>query len=300
VENAMTGRRFLTISSAEAGAFSRDGRLLALVAAQADSDGPERLQVWEVAGGKIVSEMPAVDDARILRFTPDGRGIVQSSISEMSFHAVADGRKLAHWKWISRRTSLHITPDGNTLLTGHADGTALAWDLTPYRPKKSPPGDLNRVWEALADGRGEKLVAAVEALSDHPNAAPFLSSKLRPAEPLPASLVQGWCDDLAGPDFRARESAQRLLHEHVDCAVPALEALQKSSPSAEARRRAAVLLNASEVVTSPDLLRDIWAIAALERIGSKDAKALLRDLAAGDPAARLTREARESLERVGK
>ncbi|MFL5340041.1 MAG: WD40 repeat domain-containing protein [Gemmataceae bacterium] len=300
VEDTATGRRILATPSGSFGAFSADGRLLVMVAPAKGETAPGMLQIWDVVAGRLLCEAPGVPSALLVYFTPDSRGVVLVREQDIAFHATAGGRKLAAWKSSSNCGCIDFAPGGDTLFTGHYDGTALAWDLSAYRPKKTPPGDLGRAWEALAGERGEALLAAVEQLADDPAAAAFLRTKVRPAVPLPAGAVAGWCAELAGRDFRAREAAHRQLRQQLDRAVPALEALQKSSPSAEARRRADALLADSEVVTSPALRRDIWAVAALERAGSAEAKALLRELAAGDPAARLTREAKESLDRLGK
>jgi len=48
---------------------------------------------------------------------------------------------------------------------------------------------------------------------------------------------------------------------------------------------------------SPDMLRRLRAVAALVMMGTPAARALLRRVAAGEPRARLTRDARAALAR---
>src|SRR5262249_54985658 len=142
--------------------FSPDGRLLALVAPTADGAG--ELQIWDVVGGRLVGEAPALAGTVALRVTPDPPVVIQAGGRDVSPPAGAGGRRLASWSNLPVVSAVAVTPDGRTLLTGHEDGTTLAWDLTPHRAAKLPPGDRGRLWAALADGRGEIALAAVEAL----------------------------------------------------------------------------------------------------------------------------------------
>jgi hypothetical protein len=66
----------------------------------------------------------------------------------------------------------------------------------------------------------------------------------------------------------------------------------------EMRRRVEQLLQKEEA--TPDRVREMRAIEVLEHIGTAEAKDLLQKLATGTPEARLTQEARASLERLAK
>ena len=69
---------------------------------------------------------------------------------------------------------------------------------------------------------------------------------------------------------------------------------------ARKRRRIEQLLAAPRVVRAPEALRALRAVEVLERIGSGDARRVLERIAGGAPEARLTREARSALDRLGK
>jgi len=68
--------------------------------------------------------------------------------------------------------------------------------------------------------------------------------------------------------------------------------------SQEVRRRLQAILAAPLEVPPTQTLRTLCAIQVLERIGIAEARELLRKLANGPPDARLTKEAKASLERV--
>ena len=80
-------------------------------------------------------------------------------------------------------------------------------------------------------------------------------------------------------------------------AEPALKKALTANPSLEVRRRIESLLEPFE--NWPGMPLETWrALAVLERIGSDDARQLLKGLSEGDPDSRLTQEASAALERL--
>jgi hypothetical protein len=71
-----------------------------------------------------------------------------------------------------------------------------------------------------------------------------------------------------------------------------------SYPSIEVHRRAARLLE--KIRSSPVLLREQRGVEVLVRLGSRDARRLLEDLADGPAEAWLTQQAKEGVQRLGK
>jgi len=81
-------------------------------------------------------------------------------------------------------------------------------------------------------------------------------------------------------------------------AAPALREALKGNPSAEVRRQVEGLLARPRQPQSPEALCRLRAIQVLERVGSPDARQILRRLAGGAQAAWETREAWAALERL--
>jgi HEAT repeat protein len=95
-----------------------------------------------------------------------------------------------------------------------------------------------------------------------------------------------------------RDAATKELENLGDQAAPALKKALEGKPSPELRKRAEALLAVPFLVRSPEVLQRLRTVQALEYIGSREARQVLEDLAAGDPATRETREAKASLERL--
>ena len=78
--------------------------------------------------------------------------------------------------------------------------------------------------------------------------------------------------------------------------------VREGSASAEVRRRVEGLLESQEPGgrQAPQALRQVRAVEVLESAGTPEARQLLEALARGVAGARLTREARAALDRVGR
>src|SRR5262249_40268758 len=127
----------------------------------------------------------------------------------------------------------------------------------------------------------------------------LIRDRLKPASTLVAEQIGRRIADLDDDRFSVREKAVRELAALGDRAVPALRRLLAGRPSPEARRRAEQLLAKSNgLVTVPEVLRELRAVEVLERIATPDARRLLAGLAAGAADARLTEEAKASVERL--
>src|SRR5262249_14635384 len=130
-------------------------------------------------------------------------------------------------------------------------------------------------------------------------ALPLLKARLRPVEAPPPERVRRLIDDLDSGEFAVRDRAERDLAQLAQLAEAALREAPKGKPSLEAFRRSERLLERlEEPVGDPEQLRGLRAVEVLERIGTPEAIEALRALAKGAPAARLTKEARASLDRL--
>ena len=81
----------------------------------------------------------------------------------------------------------------------------------------------------------------------------------------------------------------------------ALRRLVSTSPSLEARTRADRLLtNFREPAPNTGLLRELRAVSLLTKIATPESQRVLQSLAGGSEDARLTQEAKASLERLAR
>src|SRR5439155_3356285 len=107
--------------------------------------------------------------------------------------------------------------------------------------------------------------------------------------------------DMNDKQYSVRDKAAKELEKLGESAEPALQKAVTANPSAEVRRRAEELLQKLRgPVTHSEMLRAYRSVMVLEEIGTADAQEVLKDLAQGAPEARLTRDAKASLERFAK
>jgi hypothetical protein len=275
-------------------AFSPDGRSLALA-----TEGEQSLiQFCDLATGKERGR-PILCPERVTRiaFAPDGRTLATVSADQtVRVWDVEARQERVHFKGHEREVrAVAFAPDGRTLATGSADTTALVWDLTG--------GDagvregLPTLWNALAGLDAVRAHRSIWGMVRHGGeAVGFLRERVKPvAAPAPGALTR-LVADVGSERFSVRERAFSELEKVGELAGPAVRvALERPLPL-ELRRRLEKLLDGS---LSPERLRELRALEVLERLGTPEARGVLRGLAGGAPGARLTREAKGSLERLG-
>jgi hypothetical protein len=196
-------------------------------------------------------------------------------------------------------TGLALNDDGSRLITAHGDGTCLVWDLTklvkPVQAKKVGT-DL---WEMLARTDPAEAQPAIAALkTDASKAVKLFAQKLPPAVEIAPAKIAEWVAELDSEDVDRRTEAQRRLADAGDQAEPQLRQAIRKPLSVEQARRAEALLKRLEPKHDVGHQRHLRALEILEGAATKEAVALLEKLAKGAPAARLTREAKESLQRL--
>ena len=102
------------------------------------------------------------------------------------------------------------------------------------------------------------------------------------------------------PPFQARQKATQELKQLGELAEPALREALRRKLSLEAQTSVEKLLEDARAVGLSERLRDLRAVEILERIDTPQARQALQTLAAGAPAAQLTREAKAALERLAR
>jgi RNA polymerase sigma factor (sigma-70 family) len=251
-------------------AFSPDGQTVA----SAGADGTVR--VWETATGGERRDFKAHDD-----HGPDG------------FTARDD----AAW-------SLSFAADGRRLAAGNSDTTVLIWDVTgrladghKLRPAQLSDAEAQGLCADLTGADAARADRAVWALVAAPEQAlPLLRPHLHPVPRADAAKesIDRAVADLDSDTFAVRQAASAELERLGEIAEPALRAAAAKTASAEVRSRVEQLLGTlQEARTNPPgaTRRALRALQVLGQIGTPEARQLLEKLAAGEPNARLTREA---------
>jgi hypothetical protein len=117
------------------------------------------------------------------------------------------------------------------------------------------------------------------------------------------ATIRRFIESLDHAEFAERERASSALADLGDRAIAHLEIAVTKELSAEATRRIESILQSTRGGTfrlNRDTARTLQAIAALERIATPRARAVIERVAASDPTARETMAARHSLERLNR
>ncbi len=278
-----------------AAAASPDGRLIAY--------GSQRgyLALHDVATGKAVRVVGGLQDGPcVFAFTPDSRMLAWAGWSEPAVHLleVATGKERLKLEGHKGRVySLVFSADGRTLVSGSEDTTALVWDLAGRQEAK----DLDACWADLADADAAKAFQAMRRLLRSPvEAVAALRKRLAPVPAVDEKRLARLIADLDSDAFADRERATGELEKLGDAAEVSCRAALAAGPSPEKRRRLERLLkpiDAQATDPSPERLRLSRGLEVLERVGTPQARGLLKALAGGAVGAWLTREAKEALTR---
>jgi WD40 repeat protein len=288
-------------------AMSPDGRVIAA------GSGDFTIRLWETATGQPRGTLAGHRlEARALVFARDGRLLFSGGGDRtLRVWEMATGRERGHFDTPSPVNALALSADGRSVAAAGDDGTALVWDLALLPQQAKLPledladNDLKTLWDDLADADAVKAHQAQRGLAIHrKQALAFLKAHLQRIAPVDDKSLDRLLNDLDSDTFSQRERATRELAELGELAEPALRKARVSERSPEVRRRVRRLLDQLEKARqpgappTPQLLRTIRAVEVLERLGNAEALALLADLSKGAAEARLTREAKDALQRL--
>jgi hypothetical protein len=216
---------------------------------------------------------------------------------------LSSGRVVSSLETTGAVFALTFSPDGGTLAAGLSDGAVLLWDGAPAGWKPSPPApaerELERLWEAL---RGPDAAAAYRAMwqmsASSTEARPWLEKRLRPflAE---APRIRRLVAALDADDFARRQAATRELASLGEWAEEALCQAEAGNLSLELRQRARQLLEPLRrrgwVIGDADMLAVLRSVQVLERMGTPEARRVLREVADNAPLSRQAQAARAAL-----
>ena len=241
---------------------------------------------------------------------PDGRTLVTARIDgTLQLWDLVTGKELPFQAAAGAEvTCLAFSPDSRLLASAQRDGTILVWDAAGARRGEEArrvgqpdASQLGRWWADLAGEDARRAYAAVCGLAAGPrHALRLFRDRLRPTTEAPPAKLRPLIADLDSSQFERREAARKQLTAIGEPAVPALRAALQAGPSAEQRRSIEQVLAAVRGPRSPEALRHLRAVEVLERIGDVEVRELLEELAKGEPEARLTREAKSTLERLAR
>ena len=294
--------------------FSTDSRFVAVARAPSTVIGTEPEQgsvvIFDLPSRTKVAEVPMMQPVRSA-FSADARYLAVVGRQEIVLWELASAAAVRRFPvergLMVRPCAIAFTPDGRRLITGEDDCSALVWDLTgtgraageATRPLSADA--IRRIWDALAGDDAAQASTAGWELSDRrQQAIAILRERLKPIQAADEAIVRALVAKLDAPVFADREAADKELGTLGDSAVPALRPALKAGLSTEQAQRVERLLAALKRAAPPSgrAMWELRGVQVLERIGSPEAKALLKELAGGVDGARLTIAAKEALGRL--
>jgi WD40 repeat protein/HEAT repeat protein len=295
--------------------FSPDRRRVALFG-QDDTDGFQ-LRLVEVVTGRrqmslrlqaalTESELKELRQAKlqpVLAFSPDGR-LVAVALPFGSIHVydLLCRQRLFHFAGHAGSTvaSLAFSPDGRLLASGSDDTSTLLWDLGPKaKAAEVNAATLTRLWSDLASDDAATAHDAMAAFREHGKASvAFLRDQLlKESDP---EAIKRRIALLDRDEFTIRQRAETELDAMRELATPLLrETVRVPPPSLEVRRRVERILNRLDPGNlSAGGRRAERAIAALECIGTPEAKAALEAVRRQRPTGPLSRAVEDAERRL--
>src|SRR5262249_17377384 len=262
------------------------------------------VHLWDTATGKEVRKLrgqaartPSL--VRVVAFSHDGKLLATGSFPDRGTHEST----VCLWEGATRQqinqgrgqlgavVSLTFSGDCKSLASAGRDGTCVLWDVPellrgkPERQANLGPKELETLWAELAAQDAARGAHAVAGLMEAQKlAVTLLRQRLRPARALTPERTRQLLADLAHGSFALRAKATKELERCADAAEPELRRVLRQRASAEVRLRIDKLLKELDPDNpSPERLRGLRAIQALEHIGTPEARELLKSLTQGAP-----------------
>ncbi len=279
-------------------AFTPDGRSLVFAA------GSDRVVRLEVATGGVRWSASAGEPLTAVAVSPDGRAVAGCGpFGQVVRVWDADtGAELAKLR-DRQGPVVAVQFAGGALVSAGGAGVVRVWRV-PVKPAgRSAAADLDRSAARLAGADPAAAFAAIRELAADPAAVRLARGHLKPAarpHVATAAEVRKLVAALSGEDFDARQAAADRLRKLAPAAATELLRARKVTADPEtAFRLDQVLRDAGRLPGDVTPAEARW-LELLERVNTPEARAMLKELAAGDPDAPLSRDAADTLARMGR
>jgi hypothetical protein len=255
--------------------------------------------VWDVASGKELARVPQHGEGGFIALSPDGRTVAVASRwkGDVRVWEVVSRSERFHFKHDGEITGLAFAPDGRVLAAASKEAPVYLWDLTGELAKPLPAWNAERVWDELGSNDAGKAFTAIRQLRANPAlAVALLRGRGKPPAAPDAERLKKLLAELSAADFQAREKASEALASFGESIQSELQAELGRAASGEVRTRLQRLLDRLQEAT-PQRLRLIRAVEAVEAMTTPEAKALLESWAGGAAGPTLKGEAQAALAR---
>jgi hypothetical protein len=297
--------------------LSPDGKTVVVYSSTAvGSELKYRFYFLETASGKVrhVAESKAGDPhASLFEFGHERLAAVAMSSCIMLIDPLS-GEELRRLDSDQRSIrALAFSADHKLLASADGEVTTLIWDSSGALPRpvtiRLTDKELALHWaDLLSDDAGAAYCAICRMSLAPEQTVAFIKDRVQPAKNLlTAEKLKALADYLDSDRYTEREKASAELMRLGELARDTLEEVRKSPPSLEAKHRAEIILkklqeareNGPEGLKG-EPLREARIVEILERIGSAEARAILKRYAVGAPGTVLSREATASIQRMTK
>jgi WD40 repeat protein len=276
------------------------------------------VMLWDVLSNKVVLTIgQRAGTVTAVTASPDGRLLAWASgDSQRTLHVydALAGKEIGAFSGGHRSgvTCLRLCLDEQrpVMYSGSGDTTVVSWDLRDAMElfhqgtPRITADEAERVWLELgADDPAVMHRAQWKLSTAGETAVAVLAKHLKPAPvdedlgPKVAKLVEQMNDD----QFSVRERATQQVADLGEGADPYLRLALEEASSAEVRHRIRRLLgdlSGKPLMVDSNQQRALRAIQVLEQVGDEQAREVLAQLATGEPAARMTQEAKSALARL--